>query len=128
LRVKPDIMTLGKGITSAYLPFGAVAMNHEIYEGLKGLRISAFTYSGHPVGCATAVRAMEIYLKENIAENVAKVGKYALERLKTDFLPLPCVGDVNGLGLMIGMELVKDKATKATFNLSEHVKNTRTNS
>lgn len=58
---------------------------------------------------------MEIYLKENIVENAAKVGKHVLQRLKREFLPLPCVGDVGGLGLIIGMEIVKDKATKVTF-------------
>jgi len=61
--VKPDIMTLGKGITSAYLPLGAVAIDQGVYEGLKGVRVSAFTYSGHPVCCATGTMAMEIYIR-----------------------------------------------------------------
>jgi adenosylmethionine-8-amino-7-oxononanoate aminotransferase len=120
-RVKPDVMSLGKGITSAYLPFGAVAINHEVYEGLKGVRVSAFTYSGHPVCCATATKAMEIYIKEKVAENAVKVGKHVLKRLKDEFLRLPCVGEVGGLGLMLGMEIVKDKTSKATFDLSENV-------
>lgn len=119
--VVPDIMTMAKGISSAYLPFGAVAIIDEVYESLRGVRISAFTYSGHPVCCAAAVKAMEIYMEENIAENAAKVGTHVLERLKAEFLPLPCVGDVGGLGLMLGMEIVKDKATKATFAPSLNV-------
>lgn len=119
--VRPDIMTLAKGITSAYLPFGAVATNNEVCEGLRDLRVSAFTYSGHPVCSAAATKAMEIYVQEDIAAKAAKLGKHVLGRLKSEFLSLPCVGDVGGLGLMLGMEIVKDKMTKTTFDLSENV-------
>jgi 4-aminobutyrate--pyruvate transaminase len=64
---------------------------------------------------------MEIYTEENIAENASKVGAHVLERLKTEFMPLPCVGDVGGLGLMLGMEIVRDKASKATFDPSLNI-------
>ena len=113
--VKPDIMTMAKGITGAYFPFGAVAFNDQIHEVLKGQFFAGYTYSGQPTGAAAATKAIEIYLDENVADNASKVGKYALDRLNTEFKSLPCVGDIDGLGLMIGIEIVTDKATKRPF-------------
>ncbi|MFC2005477.1 aspartate aminotransferase family protein [Chloroflexota bacterium] len=114
--VKPDIMVLAKGITSAYIPFGAVAFNDDIWQTLKGKNIVSYTYAGHPACGAAAVKAMEIYTRDKVVENAANVGRYALERLKKDFEPLPCVGGINGLGLMLGIEIVADKATKRPFD------------
>ena len=59
---------------------------------------------------------MEIYARDRIVGHAARSGEYALERLRRDFEPLPCVGGVNGLGLMIGIEIVTDKATKKPFD------------
>jgi len=70
----------------------------------------------HPVCAAAAIKTIEIYVRDKVVENAATVGKYALERLKRDFEPLPCVGGVNGLGLMLGIEIVEDKATKKLFD------------
>jgi putrescine aminotransferase len=109
--IKPDIMAMAKGISSAYLPFGAVAVNDNVYDGLEGSALSTFTYSGHPVCAAVASKVMQIYIRDKVFENAANMGKYAMERLKAQFLPLPCVGEVSGLGLMIGIEIVADKAT-----------------
>jgi len=114
--VKPDIMTMAKGITSAYLPFGAVAFSGEIWEILKGSNFIAYTYSGHPVCAAASIKTLEIYKRDRVVENAARVGKYALERLKQVLGPLPCVGGISGLGLMIGIEIVADKATKRPFD------------
>jgi len=118
--LKPDIITMAKGITTAYLPFGAVAFSDKVWDGLaSGAPIMhGFTYSGHPVGAAAAVATMDIYVKEKIAENAASVGSYTLKRLDAEFKMLPCVGNFGGLGLMIGLELVTDKRTKATFPVS----------
>jgi len=114
--VKPDIITMAKGIASSYLPFGAVAFSGEIWETLKGSNLTAYTYSGHPVCAVAAVKALEIYKRDRVIENAARVGKYALERLKQVLEPLPCVGEISGLGLMIGIEIVADKATKRPFD------------
>jgi len=114
--ITPDIMAMAKGITSAYLPFGAVAFNTEIWEAVKGRNFVAYTYSGHPVCAAAATKAMEIYVRDKIAENAAGMGKYALERLKREFEPLPHVGGANGLGLMLGIEIVADKSSKKPFD------------
>jgi adenosylmethionine-8-amino-7-oxononanoate aminotransferase len=114
--VIPDIMTMAKGITSGYIPFGAVAIGEEIYQELKNRQtpfFHGFTYSGHAVGAAAAIRDMEIIVDEKLADNAARMGQYALGRLREEFLPLPAVGDVNGLGLMIGIEYVEDKKTRA---------------
>ncbi len=112
----PDITVMAKGITSAYMPFGAVAFSGSIWEAIKGRNFVSHTYAGHPVCAAAAVKAMEIYQRDGIAENAAAVGKYALERLQTEFEPLPCVGGANGLGLMLGIEIVADKSTRKTFD------------
>jgi len=114
--ITPDIMAMAKGITSAYLPFGAVAFSTDIWEMIQGRNFVAFTYSGHPVCAAAATKAMEIYLRDKVAENAASVGKYVLDRLKREFEPLPHVGGANGLGLMLGIEIVADKITKQPFD------------
>lgn len=111
--VKPDMMTLAKGITSSYLPFGVVATNNEIYDSFKDKPgIATFTNSGHPVCAAAATAAMGIYASEKVIENVAKVGKHTLKRLHADFEPLPCVGAIHGMGLFLSIELVTDKKAK----------------
>jgi len=114
--VKPDIMTMAKGITSAYLPFGAIAFSTDIWETLQGSNFITYTYSGHPVCAAASIKTLEIYKRDKVVENAARVGKYALERLKQVLGPLPCVGDISGLGLFIGIEIVADKATKRPFD------------
>jgi len=114
--VIPDIMTMAKGITSGYIPFGAVAIADEIYREMQSRKtpfFHGFTYSGHPVGAAAAIKDMEIIVDEKLADNAARMGQYALGRLKEEFLPLPGVGTVNGLGLMIGIEYVEIKETKS---------------
>ena len=116
--LKPDMITMAKGITSGYFPFGATALSDKVWGGLpKGTMFThGFTYSGHPVGAAASIATMEAYLKEKIAENATKVGEHLMKRLRTECEPLPHVGNIGGLGLMIGVELVKDKKTKALFS------------
>jgi len=113
----PDIMTMAKGITSGYLPYGAVAFGEKVWRGLPtGTPLMhGFTYSGHPVCAAAAVATIDVYVRERIPEHAARVGEYTVERLNKEVRPLPHVGDIGGLGLMIGVELVKDKKTKAPF-------------
>ncbi len=113
--VVPDLMAVAKGITSAYLPMGAVAMRSKVFEGLKGQIFASYTYSGHPVCAAAAVKAMEIYTRDKIVENAARMGAYALKRMRSEILPLPHIGDISGLGLMIGIEIVADKNTHRPF-------------
>jgi len=114
--IKPDMIIMAKGITSAYFPFSVVAVNQRVYDALKGVIVSGFSYDGHPVGAAIAAKAMEIYIRDKIADNAAKVGKHILDRLNEEFRLLPCVGEINGLGLMGGIEIVADKRTKKVFD------------
>jgi putrescine---pyruvate transaminase len=124
--IKPDLMTLAKGITSAYFPVGAVVISDHVFKGLNGTIDAGFTYGGHPVGFAVATKAIEIYTRDKIVEHVEKLGKHIKERLVKEFLPLPCVGDITGIGFMGGIEIVADKKTKRVFdpalNVMENIK------
>lgn len=114
--VEPDIITMGKGITSMYLPFGAVGVSDKVYEPLPGHDfVLGLTVAGHPVLCAVAKAALDIYLKQHIAEHVTNIGNHVKERLEKEFLPLPHVGEITGLGLFLSMEIVANKETKAKF-------------
>lgn len=114
--VEPDMITMAKGISSAYVPMGGVAISDEIWETAKGTKFfHGHSFSGHPVSCAAAKAALDIYIKERIAEHTAEVGRYAKERLEKEFLPLPNISDVSGMGLLLGMGIVADKETMAEF-------------
>lgn len=113
--IKPDIMTMAKGITSAYFPVGAIAFNEMVYKVLKGSRHGGITYGGHPVGLALATKAIEIYLRENIVGHVLKLSEHLMRRLNIEFRRLSCVGEITGLGLMGGIEIVADKRSRKMF-------------
>ena len=102
----PDIMTIAKGIASG-MPLSAVAAKREIMAewppGAHGT-----TFGGNPVACAAAIATLEVIEEEGLLENAALMGRYALERLKTLQENHPCMGDVRGLGLMVGIEFVKE--------------------
>ena len=114
--IQPDVMVMAKGITSSYFPVGAVAFSDRIYGGIQGEKFSGFTYDGHPVGLAVAVKAMEIYERDRISEHTARLGQHLLDRLTKEFMPLPCIGEISGLGLMAALEIVADKTTKRLFD------------
>jgi adenosylmethionine-8-amino-7-oxononanoate aminotransferase len=109
-KVVPDIMTVAKGITGGYFPFGATILSDKIFQTIKGTQfIHGLTYSGHPICAAAAVKAMQIYKTEDILSNVVDVGAHASERLGNEFRRLPCVGEVGGLGLFLTLEIVTEK-------------------
>ncbi len=114
--IEPDIMTMAKGMSSSYLPVGGVAFNEKVYEGVVGEEFTGFTYDGHPVGLVVATKAMEIYVRDKIADHASRVGKYLLDRLNAEFKSLPCIGEISGLGLMAGMEIVADKTSRKIFD------------
>ena len=121
--VKPDIMTMAKGLTSAYVPMGATAMTDQVYEGISSgfpVFTHGYTYAGHPVASAASAKTLEIMARERSWENAAKQGKYILERLKP-CLDFDHVGDIGGLGLMVGIEMVEDKKTKKKFDPAKRV-------
>jgi adenosylmethionine-8-amino-7-oxononanoate aminotransferase len=117
----PDIITVAKGLTSGYVPLGAMIASEKLAEPfLEGHNWFAhgITYGGHPVGSAVALANIDIMERENLFEHVranSDLFRSYLDKL-TD---LPIVGDVRGDGYFFGLELVKDKATKETFNDDE---------
>ncbi len=114
--VQPDLMVIGKGMTGAYFPFAGFGVSEEVYSVFPGqILVTGLTNTGIPVGCTIAKTALDIYLREKIAENVTKVGNHVKERLEKEFLPLPHVGNVTGLGLLLNLEIVADKETRRRF-------------
>jgi adenosylmethionine-8-amino-7-oxononanoate aminotransferase len=118
---EPDIVTCAKGLTSGYVPLGAMIASDRLIEPfLKGetMFLHGVTFGGHPVASAVALANLDIFERENLNGRVReneKVFRSYLERL----LDLPIVGDVRGDGYFFGIELVKDKATRATFDDDE---------
>jgi len=112
--IVPDIMTMSKAIVGAYLPFGAVAVSDEIFNTLRGHYLGVgSSESGNPVCCAVASKVLDVMREEHIVEHAAEVGMHVRQRLEKEFLPLPHVGSLSGLGLMLGLDYVVDKETKA---------------
>jgi taurine--2-oxoglutarate transaminase len=118
--IRPDIVTCAKGLTSGYLPLGAVIVSDSIAKYFEtNMLWGGLTYSGHPVCCAAAVANLQIYEEEKIFGNVEKQGRYLAARLQSMKERFHCVGDVRHIGLFSVIELVKDKATReplAPFN------------
>ncbi len=111
--VVPDIMTMAKGLTCGYLPLGATVVRKHIGDRFKGQFFShGATYAGHALGCATALAVIPIYQEDGLIENAAEMGAYLLDRARELGDKHPCVGDVRGLGLFVGLELVKNKKTR----------------
>jgi adenosylmethionine-8-amino-7-oxononanoate aminotransferase len=115
--IKGDMMTMAKGIVNAALPFGAVALSDKVYDVLKdGNLAHGFTYSGHPLAAAASSAALDLYVRDKVVENAAKVGAHIKKRLEAEFVPLPCVAYADGRGMFQAIELVKDKKTKAPID------------
>lgn len=121
---EPDMLVCAKGMTSAYAPIGALMIAEKLFEPFKKgttLFSHGYTYGGHPVSCAVALENLDIFDEEDLVGNVARntaAFRKTLEKLKD----LPIVGDVRGEGYFFAIELVKDKATKETFNDAESEK------
>jgi adenosylmethionine-8-amino-7-oxononanoate aminotransferase len=118
--IKPDIVTVAKGISSAYLPMAATVVRNTVFQSFLGdpsenRQVNQVnTYGGHPVAAAVALRNIEILLQEKLAERSAENGKYLLDGLRT-LTRHKWVGDVRGKGLYAGVELVTDRASKAVM-------------
>ncbi|WP_054303482.1 aminotransferase [Gemmobacter sp. LW-1] len=114
--IQPDMITCAKGLTSGYLPLGALIFSDRIWQAMAadGARwfTSGFTYSGHPVACAAALKNIEIIEREDLLGNATRVGALFEARMKA-LEALPMVGQVRGRKLMICVENVADKATRA---------------
>jgi adenosylmethionine-8-amino-7-oxononanoate aminotransferase len=115
--VEPDIMTMAKGITSGYLPLGATATRAEIADVFCGDQATSdlrhgHTYGGHTTACAAAVANLRIMERENLVERAQTMGAYIREQIRALFDKHPTMGDLRGLGMLYGIELVADRQSK----------------
>ncbi|MBU4334995.1 MAG: aspartate aminotransferase family protein, partial [Actinobacteria bacterium] len=117
----PDIITCAKGLTSGYSPLGAMIVSDRVYEPFadgSATYLHGYTFGGHPVSCAVAMANLDIFEREGLNDRVhtlAPAFRQTLEKL----LDLPIVGDVRGAGYFYGIELVKDKTTRESFDGEE---------
>jgi adenosylmethionine-8-amino-7-oxononanoate aminotransferase len=119
--IKPDIITCAKGLSSSYAAIGAVLVADKVYEAFDtgtSMFAHGITFGGHPVGCAIALKNLEIMERERIVEHVAATQDSFQAQLET-LLDLDIVGDVRGTGYLWALELVKDKQTRETFSDEE---------
>ena len=118
---EPDQMTFAKQLSSAYYPISAAVIRGDIYEAMRepSARVGVFghgyTYSGHPVGCAAALKTLEIYERDKLYAHAAEMGEYLQGKL-AELREHERVGEVRGAGLIAAVELVEDKATRAPAN------------
>ncbi|MCJ2007585.1 aminotransferase [Methylobacterium sp. J-092] len=120
LGMRPDTLSFAKALTSGYVPLGGVSIDEPLYEAMReqSRKIGTFghgtTYSGHPVACAVALKTIEIYRRERIVEGVAAKAPHFQARLSA-LAEHPIVGEARGLGLIGGLEIVADKASRRQY-------------
>jgi adenosylmethionine-8-amino-7-oxononanoate aminotransferase len=119
--IKPDLVSLAKGISSGYLPLSASVMSDRIYETIRdempdGIPLMfGLTYNNHPTCCAAGLANIDIIDREGLVENARTVGAYLLTRLRDAFGRSPIVGEIRGLGMLVAIEIVRDQAAKEPF-------------
>ena len=124
--IKSTSISMAKAITSAYFPMSALTIEEELYQAMVdeskkiGTFGHGFTYTAHPVGCAVALKCIEIYQREKIIEHVQKVSTVFLARLNR-LAQHPLVGEARGVGLIGALELVADKKTRKAFDPNKTV-------
>ena len=121
LGIEPDLMTIAKGLTSGYFPMSGSLISAKVADVLyadtssSAMFAHGFTWSGHPVGAAVAHANLDIMEAENLPENAAMVGSYLIKQMRDRLGGHPLVGEIRGKGLLIGMELDADRATRTPF-------------
>jgi len=116
--ISPDIMAVAKGIVSAYLPIAATVVRNKVFESFLGevaadrQVMQVNTYGGHPAAAAVAVRNIEIMLEEHLPARAAEMGAYLMNGLRDRLMRHGITGEVRGMGLLIGIELVIDRESK----------------
>jgi len=120
--IAPDLITIAKGLTSAYVPMSACLVGERVFEVMKrgseiiGAFSNGYTYSGHPLAAAAANAVLDIVEKEDLPGNAARTGGYLQQRLAETFGDHPLVGEVRGVGLMAAIEFVADRKAKTRFD------------
>jgi len=124
--IEPDLMPMAKGLSSGYLPISAVAMNGRVFEVVRegGLLAHGYTYSGHPASCAVALANIRLIQREKLVERVREdIGPYFRMRLQDLADRHPIVGELRGVGLLAGLQLVRDKAARTLFKPEDDAAN-----
>ena len=124
--VVPDIVQFAKAITSGYFPLGGIGVSDEIastIEAAEGPYLHAYTYNGHPIGCAVALANIKIIEEEGFVEQAAEKGSHLLATLNKVFAKHPYVGNIRGKGMMCGVEFVEDPTTKEPFPTEKQIGN-----
>ena len=115
----PDIMTMAKGLSSGYQPIAAVSLGARMGEAIATAKeelVHGFTYSGHPVASAVALKNLEVLQRERIIPRVKKrIGPYFQRRVQETFADHPLIGEVRGIGMLAAMELVENKEERRSF-------------
>ena len=130
--MKPHSITMAKAITSAYFPMSAITIEEDLYQAMldESRKLGTFghgyTYTAHPVGCAIALKTIEIYQRDKIMEHAAKMSPVFQTRLNK-LADHPMVGEARGVGLIGAIELVADKTTKRAFDPKKMVGATTVN-
>jgi hypothetical protein len=117
--VVPDLMTIAKGLGGGYQPIGAVLLSAEIFRAFaegSGFFQHGHTYMAHSMACAAALAVQEVIRRDGLLANVRARGDQLRQRLEIRFGAHPCVGDIRGRGLFMGLELVRDRDTKEPFD------------
>jgi L-2,4-diaminobutyrate transaminase len=120
--IEPDLITIAKGLTSAYAPLSGVIVGERVWDVIDkasqefGAMGHGWTYSGHPICAAAALANLDILEREAIADNAAESGAYLLGRLHAAFDDHPLVGEVRGAGMLAALEFMADKAERRPFD------------
>ena len=120
--IKADLITVAKGITSAYAPLSGSIISNEIYDVIRdgtdknGVFTHGSTYSAHPISCAAAIANINYIDENNLIKKGAEIAKYFNQKLKETFIDHPNVGDIRYEGLLSAIELVKDKKNRIFFD------------
>ena len=120
--IDPDLITVAKGLTSAYIPFSGAIISKKVSDVLKkgsdvaGMFSHGYTYTGHPMGAATANAVLDIVEREDLPGNARDTGTYFQKRLQEEFADHPMVGEVRGVGLMAAIEFMKDGKKREHFD------------
>lgn len=118
--LEPDIVTLAKGLTSGYLPMGAVLLSDALYEAIaahagENAIGHGYTYSGHPASAAAALAALDLYIEGGVLDNGRRSGAHLQARLREALGDHPLVGEIRGVSMLAGIEIVSDRNSKALF-------------
>ena len=120
--IRPDLMTVAKGLTSAYAPLSAAIVGDRVWQVLEegsekfGPFAHGYTYAGHPIGAAAALANLDIIEREDLGDNAATIGRHILGRLHQSLDGHPLVGEVRGEGLLFAVEVIADKENRRRFD------------